>query len=560
MNAPPPKPFAFYGRVSTEDNQDPESSRSWQLTRATTLIQPHGGRIVTEYFDVGQSRSLPWQRRIQASLLLAALRDPRRGFSAVVVGEPHRAFYGNQFGLTVPLFAHYGVELWVPEIGGPIDPDNEAHELVMSVFGGMSKGERNRIKLRVRTAMAAQTLLEGRYLGGRPPYGYTLRDLGPHPNPAKAADGKHLKGLIPDEQTAPIVRRIFAEFLSGIGLFAIAEGLTANHVPCPSAHDRARNRHRSGIAWSKSAVRVILTNPRYTGRQVWNKQRTDEVLLDVDDVAMGHTGVMRWNPRDKWVVSKELTHEPLIDDATFEEAQAILHRRGRGTGGQHVRQRTRNPYVFRGLIYCAACDRRMQGQYNHGDAYYRCRFPQEYALANQVPHPRNVYLREDALTDPLDSWLASAFAPHRIAQTITAMADAQPLDHPPTTGTAAQAIITKCDAKLERYRAALDAGADPAVVTDWIAQTQAERTRAEAELRAIAGATPRRMSRAEITALVTALGDITTVLRDADPADKAEVYRQLGLRLNYQPETQTVRAEVDLNAHRGVMVRVRGGT
>ncbi|MEU0962209.1 hypothetical protein ABZ328_22120 [Micromonospora aurantiaca] len=53
----------------------------------------------------------------------------------------------------------------------------------------------------------------------------------------------------------------------------------------------------------------------------------------------------------------------------------------------------------------------MQGQYSHGDAYYRCRFPQEYALANQVPHPRNVYLREDALTDPLDSWLASAFAP-----------------------------------------------------------------------------------------------------------------------------------------------------
>ncbi|WP_172899093.1 hypothetical protein [Micromonospora coriariae] len=79
-------------------------------------------------------------------------------------------------------------------------------------------------------------------------------------------------------------------------------------------------------------------------------------------------------------------------------------------------------------------------------------------------------------------------------------------------------------------------------------------------LRAIAGATPRRTSRAEITALVTALGDITTVLRDADPADKAEVYRQLGLRLNYQPETQTVRAAIDLSAHRGVMVRVRGAT
>ncbi len=58
---------------------------------------------------------------------------------------------------------------------------------------------------------------------------------------------------------------------------------------------------------------------------------------------------------------------------------------------------------------------------------------------------------------------------------------------------------------------------------------------------------------------MTALGDITTVLRHADPADKAEAYRQLGLRLNYQPETQAVRAEVDPNAHPGVMVRVRGG-
>jgi hypothetical protein len=38
-------------------------------------------------------------------------------------------------------------------------------------------------------------------------------------------------------------------------------------------------RDRSGIAWNKSAVRAILVNPRYTGHQVWNKQRKDEVHL-----------------------------------------------------------------------------------------------------------------------------------------------------------------------------------------------------------------------------------------------------------------------------------------
>jgi DNA invertase Pin-like site-specific DNA recombinase len=96
----------------------------------------------------------------------------------------------------------------VPEVGGPIDPGNEAHDLVMSVFGGMSKGERNRIKIRVRTAMETQAKIEGRFLGGRPPYGYRLADAGPHPNPAKAADGKRADRLEADPEAAPVVRRI----------------------------------------------------------------------------------------------------------------------------------------------------------------------------------------------------------------------------------------------------------------------------------------------------------------------------------------------------------------
>ncbi|MED7828800.1 recombinase family protein, partial [Streptomyces chiangmaiensis] len=147
--------FAFAGRCSTEDLQDPEASRNWQLTRAQALIEPAGGQIVTEYFDIGHSRSLPWQRRPRANDLLQALRNPNRGFDAVVIGEPQRTFYGNQFGNTFPVFVHFRIPLWVPEVGGPIDPDNEAHDLVMSVFGGMSKGERNRIKIRVRTAMSS---------------------------------------------------------------------------------------------------------------------------------------------------------------------------------------------------------------------------------------------------------------------------------------------------------------------------------------------------------------------------------------------------------------------
>lgn len=67
----------------TTDQQDPESSRSWQLTRSRTLIEARDGLIVTEFFDVDKSRSIPWQRRPQASALLAELRNADRGFDAV---------------------------------------------------------------------------------------------------------------------------------------------------------------------------------------------------------------------------------------------------------------------------------------------------------------------------------------------------------------------------------------------------------------------------------------------------------------------------------------------
>jgi hypothetical protein len=44
--------FAFYGRVSTEDWQDPVTSRARQLQQAMMLTAGHGV-IVAEFFDIG---------------------------------------------------------------------------------------------------------------------------------------------------------------------------------------------------------------------------------------------------------------------------------------------------------------------------------------------------------------------------------------------------------------------------------------------------------------------------------------------------------------------------
>jgi hypothetical protein len=52
------------------------------------------------------------------------------------------------------------------------------------------------------------------------------------------------------------------------------------------------------------------------GRQVWNKQRRHDVLISVDDVALGHETKVRWNDTDDRVWSGQLAHEPLVSVAT----------------------------------------------------------------------------------------------------------------------------------------------------------------------------------------------------------------------------------------------------
>jgi hypothetical protein len=289
--------------------------------------------------------------------------------------------------------------------------------------------------------------MEGRYLGGRPPYGYLLIDLGPHPNPGKAATGQRLHGLDLDQKAAPVVARIFAEFVAGTGLYAIAEGLTRDGIPCPSAHDRRRNAHRSGVAWSKGAIRAILTNPRYSGHQVWNKQRKDEVLLDVEDVALGHETRMRWNDPQTWVRSATPSHPAIVTAETFQQAQDTIAASRRGDKPRMPRGTPRT-YQLRSLLFCGLCTRRMQGNWNHGVAHYRCRYPNEYSLANHVQHPRTVYLREDQVIPSLDRWVSTIFRPDSIERTLDQLADSQP--DPDAETLANRAALAECDKKLAR--------------------------------------------------------------------------------------------------------------
>jgi site-specific DNA recombinase len=183
---------------------------------------------------------------------------------------------------------------------------------------------------------------------GRPPYGYRLGDAGPHPNKAHAAWGRRAHRLEPDPETAHIVRWIFTRRLAGHSVARIARALNEAGVPCPSAADPGRNPHRAGAEWTLGTVATILANPRYTGRQVWNRQRTDRDLADPADVSLGHKSVHRWNLPDGWVISRKPAHPALVSEADFIAAQYISAARGPALGG-HLTAPQKRCYLLAGL-------------------------------------------------------------------------------------------------------------------------------------------------------------------------------------------------------------------
>lgn len=472
----------------------------------------------------------------------------------MVIGEPQRAFYGNQFSLTFPVFVHYGVALWVPEVGGAVDPGSEAHDMLMNLFGGMSKGERARIQIRVRAAMNDLAERTDRFLGGRPPYGYGLGDAGPHPNPAKAVAGQRLHRLEPDPVTAPIVERIFTMFgVEGMGLRAIAHALAAEGIPSPSAYDQARNQHRNPAGWSHAAIRAILTNPTYLGHRVWAKQERVETLIDPDDVAAGNQVRLRWRREDQWVRAEQPTHPALV---TEELAAMVAGRIATRSRGQPKPKASQHPYTLRGILFCARCGIRLQGAYRAsrsggpGRVLYRCEVRRSRALPPELAdHPRTIYVNEQDILAKLDPWIASLADPAWLAESQST----DPVAAAKRAGLLSQ--LSDLDRRINNLLDAVETGHDARPLVDQLTKRTAERDALKARLAATTG--PTQLSAPQIDAIIRSLGGMAQVLERARPEERAAVYKALQIRLQYDDRRRQVRVTADLSR---VAAGVGGGT
>ena len=160
------------------------------------------------------------------------------------------------------------VDVAIQYATGAGDPSTPEGSLMIGMQQLWDEFERNRLSRETKRGMR-EVSEQGYRAGGRAPYGYRrrLHDL---PAGHRGDRDKHRVTLEPEPDEALVIAEIFEMFVGG----TLTPKAIANHLnrpggpPSPSHVDSARNVRNH---WAASTVRMMIKNPVYTGRQVWNR-------------------------------------------------------------------------------------------------------------------------------------------------------------------------------------------------------------------------------------------------------------------------------------------------
>ena len=184
----------------------------------------------------------------------------------------------------------------------------------------------------------------GKHTASTPPYGYIK-------------DEKDKNKWIVDEKAAEVVRRIFNMTMQGNGPYRIAKILENEKVDIPAYHQQKlgyglyqSKNFEHPYRWCSSTIASILKKQEYLGHTVNFKTRKH--FKDKKS---------KYVSEDNWLIF-ENTHEPIIDQETFDNVQRIrgnVKRYPDGWGEYHP---------LTGLMYCADCGSKM---YVHRTSNYK---------------------------------------------------------------------------------------------------------------------------------------------------------------------------------------------
>ena len=493
--------FAWYGRLSTEELQQPELAFPTQ--RAACESRIHGtGTIVCEFTDVQSGRSSDCAG-IEALLREAA--SERRRFDAVVTYKAER------FARSMYLSLHYeheltlGIPIYVSdEFGEPGRPTSVLTRRIKQAVGEwhvLELVEESRLGMEENTRQGFNT-------GGVAPYGYRKVYL-PHPSKTMAERGFRKARLEPDPDQAPIVRWIFQEFVfGGRTIRHLVEELNARGVP--SARGRA---------WSPGMVSGLLDNPKYTGYQVWNRRRRK-------------TAGNRPNPTSEWVWSAEPAHEALISKEVWERAWRM-----RRTPERDWRRRPRGALSvgrpLKGQVFC--CGYRMS-------ASQRARKSGRVAVLWQCQKCR-AWLRDDRLMElVVDVVCTGLLDPLRVS-TLERQLRKAARERQKTSLKDRTRLEQKLSELHEDKLAKLDGlghGIDPSVIKEAIDRLSAEEARLREELARLEGKPEEQAHLASLSRLKEAGPELTAALLAGPDELRRRIFQRLVKQVTYRKEDRNI--------------------
>jgi site-specific DNA recombinase len=191
----------------------------------------------------------------------------------------------------------------------------------------------------------------GEFIGPFAPYGYVK-------NPANK------NHLLIDPEAAEIVILIFEWYTkTGMSVNAITRRLNEQGIPNPMKDKQLKglNYHNPHTEendghWSPKTVRETLKNRVYIGTMVQGRQRVVSYKV--------HKAVRP--PEEEWYV-KEGTHEPIISQEMFDQAQQLLEKDVRVSPTQ------KDAHMLAGLVKCADCKKGLRRKASKGYTYFSCR-------------------------------------------------------------------------------------------------------------------------------------------------------------------------------------------
>ena len=184
----------------------------------------------------------------------------------------------------------------------------------------------------------------GKFVGSLPCYGY-MRD---------PEDKGH---LIPNPETAPIVKKIFKWRADGIGPTEIANRLNKAHVVTPSGYKKTNYSSRliDRDNWNISTVKKILINRVYTGDLVQHTQ-TKVSYKSKKKIAVD----------EKFWIIVNNNHEALVEKDTFEYVNKLRKRKTRNQGVKTGREKR----LLEGKLFCKECSNRLTVLYRRNLDYW----------------------------------------------------------------------------------------------------------------------------------------------------------------------------------------------